>query len=378
MASITASPGPARARAAYQVAVPLFAASLEPYFERIEARLGEVTRSGRYILGPEVQAFEEEFAAYLEVGHAVGVANGTDALTIALRALGVTEGQEVVCPSLTFYATAEAVVNAGARPVFCDVDPQTLCVTADTVRPHLTQRTGAIVAVHLFGNVAPVPELMELGVPVLEDAAQAAGARLDGRKAGALGSAATFSFFPSKNLPCLGDGGAVVTDSDEVADQARLLRFHGSLDKATHTDVGYNSRLDSMQAAVLRLLLPELDGWTLRRREVAERYRELGLGELVTLPVPSAGAGHAYHLYVTLADDADGLAAGLGDAGISARGYYRTPCHRQPAMARYAGGELPVTDAVAERNLALPMGPELSAEQAQAVVAALEGIKATT
>jgi dTDP-4-amino-4,6-dideoxygalactose transaminase len=360
------------------VQVPLFASSLEPYLEQIGTRLGEVARSGRYILGPEVQAFEEEFAAYLGVGHAVGVANGTDALTIALRALGVTEGQEVVCPSLTFYATAEAVVNAGARPVFCDVDPDTFCVTAETVRPHLTQRTGGIIAVHLFGNVAPVPELMELGVPVLEDAAQAAGARLDGRMAGALGNAATFSFFPSKNLPCLGDGGAVVTDSDEVADQVRLLRFHGSLDKATHTDVGYNSRLDSMQAAVLRLLLPELDGWTLRRREAAERYWELGLGERLTLPAASAGASHAYHLYVTLADDADRLAASLNDAGIGARGYYRTPCHRQPAMARYAAGELPVTDKVAERNLALPMGPELTAEQVQAVVAALEGVRAPT
>jgi dTDP-4-amino-4,6-dideoxygalactose transaminase len=359
------------------VQVPLFAASLEPQLERIEARLAEVARSGRYILGPELQAFEEEFATYLGVGHAVGVGNGTDALTIALRALGVAEGQEVICPSFTFYATAEAVVNAGARPVFCDIDPETFCVTAETVRPHMSQRTGAIIAVHLFGNVAPAPELMELGVPVLEDAAQAAGASLDGRKAGALGSAATFSFFPSKNLPCLGDGGAVVTDSEEVAAGARLLRFHGSLDKTTHTEVGYNSRLDSMQAAVLRLLLPELDGWTLRRQEVAERYRALGLGERVRLPESTTGASHAYHLYVTLTDAADELAARLGDAGVQARSYYRTPTHRQAAMTRYAGAELPVTDDVAERNLALPMGPELTAEQAEAVAAALESSAAT-
>jgi dTDP-4-amino-4,6-dideoxygalactose transaminase len=360
------------------VQVPLFAAPLEPYFDRIEARLSEVTRSRRYILGPEVSSFEEEFAAYLDVDHAVGVANGTDALTIALRALGVAEGQEVVCPSFTFYATAEAIVNAGGRPVFCDVDPETLCVTADTVRPHLNQRTGAIVAVHLFGNLAPVPELMELGVPVLEDAAQAAGGELTGRKAGSLGSAATFSFFPSKNLPCLGDGGAVVTDSDEVADRARLLRFHGSLDKATHTDVGYNSRLDSIQAGVLRVLLPELDGWTERRLEAAERYRELGLGDHLKLPAPTPGARHAYHLYVARTEDADGLAARLGDVGVTARGYYRTPCHRQPGMARYAGADLPVTDEVARDNLALPMGPELTAEQAEAVVSAVEGARATT
>ena len=246
--------------------VPLFATSLEPYRERIGERLLEVAASGRFILGPEVDAFEREFADYLGVSHVIGVGNGTDALTIALRALGVGPGDEVICPSLTFYATAEAVVNAGARPVFCDVDPDTGCATADTVRPLVGPRTKAIVPVHLFGNVAPVPELSELGVPVLEDAAQAAGASLNGVKAGALGDAATFSFFPSKNLPCIGDGGAIATDSDAVADRARTLRFHGSRDKQTHTDVGYNSRLDSIQAAVLRLLLPELDGWNGRRR----------------------------------------------------------------------------------------------------------------
>jgi dTDP-4-amino-4,6-dideoxygalactose transaminase len=170
----------------------------------------------------------------------------------------------------------------------------------------------------------------------------------------------------------------VVTDSEEVAARARLLRFHGSLDKVTHTEVGYNSRLDSMQAAVLRLLLPELDGWTLRRQEVAERYRALGLGELVRLPEPTPGASHAYHLYVTLTDAADELAARLGHTGVQARSYYRVPTHRQPAMTRYAGAELPATDDVAERNLALPMGPELTAEQAEAVVAALESSPAAT
>src|SRR3954470_789989 len=183
-----------------------------------------------FILGPEVAAYEEEFASYLGVRHCVGVANGTDALAIALRSLGVEPGDEVVMPSFTFYATAEAAADIGAVPVFCDVDPETACVTAETVRAVLTPRTKVIVPVHLFGNVAPVPELRELGLPVLEDAAQAAGATLDGVRAGALGDAATFSFFPSKNLPCLGDGGAVVTSSDEVADAARKLRFHGSPD----------------------------------------------------------------------------------------------------------------------------------------------------
>ncbi len=354
------------------MAVPLFATSLDPYQERIAQRLAEVAASGRYILGPELQAFEEEFAAYLGVEHVVGVANGTDALTIALRALGVGPGCEVICPSLTFYATAEAIVNAGAVPVFCEVDADSFCITAETVRPLLSERTGAIVPVHLFGNVAPVAELRELGVPVLEDAAQAAGATLDGRRAGALGDAATFSFFPSKNLPCLGDGGAITTGDAGVAERARTLRFHGSTDKKHHTEVGYNSRLDSMQAAVLRLLLPELDGWNAARRRAAGLYADAGLGEHVRLPSATPGAEHVYHLFVVVSPEADALAARLADAGIGARGYYRTPVHRQPAMARYVapGLELPVTDELAATILALPMGPELDERQVEAVVAA--------
>jgi dTDP-3-amino-3,4,6-trideoxy-alpha-D-glucose transaminase len=352
------------------VQIPLFATTLEPWQDQIRDRLAAVAASGRYILGPEVEAFEREFADFLGVRHAIGVGNGTDALTIGLRALAVGEGDEVVCPSFTFYATAEAIVNAGARPVFCDVDPDTYCVSAETVRPHLTSRTRAIVPVHLFGNVAPMPELRELGVPLLEDAAQAVGATLDGSRAGSLGDAATFSFFPSKNLPCLGDGGAVVTSSDEVAERARRLRFHGSRDKLTFSEVGYNSRLDELQAAVLRLLLPALDGWNIRRRAVAARYAEAGLGEELALPVPGPGVEHVYHLYMVTDPQADELAARLAEAGVEARGYYRVPVHRQPPMAPYASGELPVTDELARTTLALPMGPELSAEQVAAVVAA--------
>src|SRR6266511_1171330 len=207
------------------MAVPLFASSLERYHARLAEALARVVESERFILGPEVRAFEEELARCLGVGHCVGVANGTDALTIGLRALGVRPGDEVVVPSFTFYATVEAVVTAGATPVFCDVEPETFCVTPEAVRAAVSPRTRAIVPVHLFGNVAPVPELRELGVPVLEDAAQAVGASLDGVRAGALGDAATFSFFPSKNLPCLGDGGAIVTDDERVAESARRLRF---------------------------------------------------------------------------------------------------------------------------------------------------------
>ncbi len=227
------------------MAIPLFdtATPLAPLRETILQRIAEVMASGQFVLGPEVAAFEEEFAAYLGARHVIGVANGTDAITIALRALGVKPGDDVVVPALTFYASAEAVVNAGARPVFCDVDFDTRNVTVDTVHAALTPRTAAILSVDLFG--LPAPDLRELGLPVLEDAAQAAGARCDGAMAGTLGDVATFSFYPSKNLGAFGDGGAVVTDDDAIAELVRSLRFHGSRDKETFQYVGYNSRLDA-------------------------------------------------------------------------------------------------------------------------------------
>jgi dTDP-3-amino-3,4,6-trideoxy-alpha-D-glucose transaminase len=353
--------------------VPLFATSLDRQLPAIVERLAAVAEGGRYILGPEVEGFERELAEHLGVRHAIGVANGTDAITIALRALGVGPGDEVVCPSFTFYATVEATVSAGATPVYCDVDPATMCVTAETVRAAITPRTKAIVAVHLFGNVAPMAELREFGLPLLEDAAQATGARLGDARAGALGDAATFSFFPSKNLPCLGDGGAVTTDDDDVAAAVRRLRFHGSDDKKTFVDVGYNSRLDELQAAVLRVLLPELDEWNAARRRAADAYEREGLGEHAELPVTVAGAEHVHHLYVVRSERADELAAALGERGVGARGYYRTPIHRQPATARFARAELelPGTDEAARTHLALPMGPQLTGDQVREVVAAV-------
>jgi dTDP-4-amino-4,6-dideoxygalactose transaminase len=355
--------------------VPLFASNHDRYAPLLQQRIGEVIASGRYILGPEVAGFEEEFADYLGARHCIGVANGTDAITLALRALGVEPGDEVVLPSFTFYATAEAAVNAGATPVFCDIDPDTFCVTRETVERAITPRTKAIVAVHLFGNVAPVPELMELGLPVLEDAAQAAGATLGGRMAGALGSAATFSFFPSKNLYCLGDGGAVITNDDEVAERVKRLRFHGSEDKVTFVDVGYNSRLDELQAAALRVLLPELDGWNASRRAAAAAYEEQGLGEVVSLPAPVAGADPVYHLYVVRTPDADSLAHELESAGVGVRAYYRVPVHLQPAMARWGGSglELPGTEIAARQNLAFPMGSDLGSDAISEVVSACRG-----
>ena len=268
------------------MAVPLFDTStpLTGLREELRAAIGRVLDSERYILGPEVSAFEREFASYCGAKHAVGVANGTEAITIALRAMGVGPGDEVVVPSFTFYASAEAIPPTGARPVFCDIDPDTYCVTAETVRAALTPATKAVVAVHLFGNVAPVAEIEALGVPVLEDAAQAAGSVTGDGRPGALGTAATFSFFPSKNLACFGDGGIITTADDHLAEQARTLRFHGSRDKVTYEQIGYNSRLDELQAAILRVQLPHLDEWAEGRRQAGRHYEEAGLGELVGLP----------------------------------------------------------------------------------------------
>jgi dTDP-3-amino-3,4,6-trideoxy-alpha-D-glucose transaminase len=352
--------------------VPLFdtATPLAPLRPEIDAAVARVIDSGKYILGPEVAAFEREFAAHCGAGHAIGVANGTDALTIALRALGVGPGDEVVVPSFTFYASAEAIPPTGARPVFCDVDPETMCVTPDTVRAALTPRTKAVVVVHLFGNVAPVAEIEALGVAVIEDAAQAAGSTTAAGRPGALGTLATFSFFPSKNLGCFGDGGAITARDEELADRIRMLRFHGSWDKVTYEHVGYNSRLDELQAAILRVQLPHLDGWAEGRRAAGAHYEEAGLGELVDLPVPVEGVEPAWHLYVIRSESADDLAAALKAAGHGQKAYYRTPVHLQPAMREYgAGVELPATAEVARTHLAIPMSPVLSAAQAADVVA---------
>jgi dTDP-3-amino-3,4,6-trideoxy-alpha-D-glucose transaminase len=354
------------------VAIPLFASSLASHQVAIAEKLREVAADGRYILGPEVEAFEHEFAAWLGVRDCVGVGNGTDALQIALRAAGVGPGDDVVMPSFTFYATAEAAANLGARPVFCDIDPTTYCVTFDAVERALTPRTRAIVPVHLFGNVAPVQHLRELGLPVIEDAAQAAGSTYRGARAGSLGDAATFSFFPSKNLPALGDGGAVVTNDDELGALARRLRFHGSVDKQTYTEIGWNSRLDALQAGVLRVLLHELDGWTEARKHAASMYAQAGLGELVELPRTTPGSDPAWHLYVVRHERADELIAGLTDAGVGARAYYRVPVHRQPAMKEFAGAELPGTDEAARTNFAIPMGTGLQEGHVDQVVHTLQ------
>jgi dTDP-4-amino-4,6-dideoxygalactose transaminase len=362
------------------VTIPLFDTStpVAPLRDEIVARLTAVVDSGRYILGPEVQAFEREFADYLGVGHVVGVANGTDALTIALRASGVGPGDEVIVPSFTFYASAEAIPPTGATPVFCDVDPDSANVRAASVEAVRTSRSKAVVAVDLFGNPAPVTEIRErTSLIVVEDAAQAAGASAHGRRAGSLGTVSTFSFFPSKNLACFGDGGAIATDDEGIADRARMLRFHGSRDKTTFEHVGYNSRLDELQAAVLRVVLPHLDEWTAGRRAAADIYEE-SLAGVVALPAVADGAEPAWHLYVVRHEQADAIVAGLAEAGVQSRAYYRTPVHRQPAMARWGSGiALPMTEELARTNFAIPMSPVLSAEQARKVAGEIGTVIAT-
>jgi dTDP-3-amino-3,4,6-trideoxy-alpha-D-glucose transaminase len=353
--------------------IPLFDTSTPLIVLRGELRaaIDRVLDSERYILGAEVEAFEREFADYCGATHGVGVANGTDAITIALRALGVGPGDEVVVPSFTFYASAEAIPPTGATPVFCDIDPDTYCVTAETVHAALTPRTKAVIAVHLFGNVAPIAEIEALGVPVLEDAAQAAGSRSAAGRPGALGAAATFSFFPSKNLGCFGDGGIVTTSDEAVAERARSLRFHGSRDKVTYEQVGYNSRLDELQAAILRVQLPHLDGWADGRRAAGRYYEDAGLGELMTLPRPVDGASPAWHLYVVGHPEVDRLESALKDAEVGHKAYYRTPVHRQAAMRKWGAGiELPATEEAARTHLAIPLSPVLTREQVDQVVAA--------
>ncbi|QEC46881.1 DegT/DnrJ/EryC1/StrS family aminotransferase [Baekduia soli] len=353
--------------------VPLFDTETPrlPLRADLRSAVHRVLDAGRFVLGPEVQAFEREWAAYLGAAHAIGVANGTEAITIALRALGVGPGDEVVVPSFTFWASAEAIPHTGATPVFCDIDPETFCVTPETVKAAMTPRTKAVIVVHLFGNVAPVAEIEALGVPVLEDAAQAAGSIGPAGRPGALGTVATFSFYPSKNLGAFGDGGAITTRDDDVAQRVRTLRFHGSADKKDYSMVGYNSRLDELQAAILRVQLPELDRWAQARVEAGDRY-EQALDGLVGLPRATPGARPAWHLYVVRHPDPDALQAALTERGVACAPYYRRPIHEQPPMRSYAPAhDLPGTAEAARTHLAIPMSAALRAEQVDEVAAAV-------
>jgi dTDP-4-amino-4,6-dideoxygalactose transaminase len=339
-------------------------AQYAPLIPELKERFAEALESGRFIFGPEVDAFEREAAAYLGVPHAIGVANGTDALVLSLEAMGIGRGDEVICPSFTFYATAESIVRVGATPVFADIDPVTLNLDAEDVAERITPRTKAMMPVHLFGRPAPLGPLQALGLPLIEDAAQAFGAP----GVAAAGVCSTFSFFPTKNLFALGDGGLVTSNDDDVADIVRKLRFHGSLDKKHFELVGTNSRLDAIQAAALRVFLPRLAGWNAARREAAARYAELGLGEAVELPADELG--HVYHMYVVRSPERDRIAAHLTEAGIASAAYYVVPTHLQPALRhlRWRPGSLPETERAAAENLALPMWGGITADVQQRVV----------
>jgi dTDP-4-amino-4,6-dideoxygalactose transaminase len=342
-------------------------AQYERLIPEIVARMQEVLDVGTFILGPNVTAFEEEAAAYLGVPRTVGVANGTDALVLALDAMDIGPGDEVICPSFTFYATAESIARRGATPVFADIDPVTLNLDPEDMAARVTDRTRALMPVHLFGRVMPLQGLTELGIPIVEDAAQAFGAEGVAK----VGGLSTFSFFPTKNLFALGDGGLVAAIDEELAERVKLLRFHGSKEKKNFEAVGYNSRLDEVQAAVLRLFLGEISGWNDARREAAARYEELGLGELCD--VPADEPGHVYHMYVVRTPERDRFREALAAAGIGNASYYVVPLHLQSAL-RYLGwkeGSLPETEKAAAENLALPMWAGIPAETQERVVSVI-------
>jgi dTDP-4-amino-4,6-dideoxygalactose transaminase len=337
----------------------------------VEPAVLDVLRRGAFIGGPGVTAFEEEYAAYLGAKHCVGVANGTDAVELALRAVGVTAGGEVIMPGNTFIATAEAASRIGAVPVPVDVDPDYLLIDPDAVAAAITERTQAIVPVHLFGQVAPVemlePVAAEYGLPIVEDAAQSQGAVRNGRMAGTLGRVAATSFYPGKNLGASGDGGAVVTDDDDVARYVRLVANHGSAVKYQHEVIGVNSRLDALHAITLRAKLRRLSAWNACRQQAAARYAEL-LADLPGVCVPRSMPGNSdiWHLYVIrLAHDRDRVLAALTAAGIGAGLHYPDPWYLTPAYAHlgYEGGTCPVAERAAAQILSLPMFPHLTAEQ---------------
>jgi len=346
-------------------------AQYAPLIPELQEAFARTLETGRFIFGPEVEAFEREAAGRLGVLETVSCANGTDAIVLVLDAMGIGAGDEVVCPSFTFYATAEAIARRGATPVFADIDPSTLNLDPADVERRITPRTKAIMPVHLFGR--PAPDLSGLGLPVVEDAAQAFGA-------GGIGTsiASTFSFFPTKNLFALGDGGLIGVNDAELAQRLRMLRFHGSAAKKEFLYIGYNSRLDAMQAAFLRIFLRHIDEWNDQRREAAARYGELLDGVVDT---PADEAGHVYHMYCVRSSERDRICAALQEAEIAFATYYEPPLHLQPAL-RYLGyseGDFPETEKAARENLCLPLwagiGEAQQAEVASVVKQASELVR---
>lgn len=363
-----------------------------PFASELEAAFHRVVDSGRFILGEEVAGFEREAAAYLGVDHAIGVSSGTDALLAVLMALDIGPGDEVICPAYTFFATGGCVARLGARPVFADVSPITYNLEPDLLDGLVTPSTRALVVVHLFGRAADTTALGELvrphGVAVVEDTAQALGARSHGRLAGTIGDIGSFSFFPTKNLGGFGDGGLVATPDGDLAERVRLLRNHGQEDEYLHSRIGGNFRLDALQAALLRVKLPHLEAFNARRREVARRYRDLllaaGIAEdpgeseaaPVVLPDHGGEGEHVFHQYVVRIRgrrERDEVRARLAERGVQTAIYYPWPLHLQPCFlaAGRGPGSLPTSERLARETLALPMHPDLLPEEQERVVAAL-------
>ena len=347
--------------------------------EMDQAVLG-VLESGRFILGPNVTAFESEVADYLGVKHAVGVASGTDALVLALQAAGVKSGDEVIVPTFSFFATAGTVMTLGARPIFVDIHPETYLMDVAAMEAVITSKTKAIIPVHLYGQPADMDEIMSIarkhGLKVIEDNAQAFGAGYKGVKTGAIGDVGCLSFFPSKNLGAYGDGGMVTTNDDEIAEKVRMLRTHGWKKKYFPEILGYNSRLDALQAAVLRVKLKHLDAWNARRAEIAHEYSRY-LGALgLRVPVEAPDRTHVYHLYMVVFDERDGVQQQLKDAGIASEVYYPQPLHlAEPCRALGTSeGQFPVSEGCSRTLLALPVYPELTGAQIEEVLATVEGV----
>ena len=342
--------------------------------EEIEA-VAAVLRSGWLTGGPEVEAFEAAMAARLDVGHAVAVSNGTTALEVAFRALGIGPGDEVIVPSFTFIATANAVRIVGATPVFAEVDPVSYCLSAADVEPLLSDRTAAVVAVHLYGNVADVAALRELcnrrSLALVEDAAQAIGSALDGRAAGTFGDAATFSFYPTKNITT-GEGGMIVTSDPSVADRLRLIRNQGQRVRYEHELLGTNARMTEIAAAIGRIQLGRLDDWQQRRSANAAAY-DLALADAVATPQVAAAVTHAYHQYTIRCTDRPAMIAALTSAEIGHGIYYPKPCHLQKPYSDI-GGSLPVTERISGEVLSIPVRPDLTLdERGQVIEAVLRG-----
>jgi dTDP-4-amino-4,6-dideoxygalactose transaminase len=360
-------------------AVPILDLSpeIETMWDEIQEAIRRVLRSGQFILGPEGDAFEREVANYLGVRHAIGLNSGTDALVIALRALEIGPGDEVITTPFTFFATPEAISLVGATPVFVDAHPDDCNLDTDRIEEAITERTRALLPVHLFGRPARMGKIREIAerynLRVIEDCAQSFGARFEGRHTGTLGDIGAYSFFPSKNLGAFGDGGLVATDDAALAERMRMLRTHGSKRKYENEMIGYNSRLDELHAAILRVKLPHIDEWNEARRSAARRYGDL-LAEAAGVIPPDVSEGHVFHQYTVRIPGGrrNGVRQALASRGIQTMVYYPVPCHRLPVYAK-GGAHMHVADDLASEVLSLPLWPRMDPIVQQRVATELEG-----